>query len=191
MNTNACSAFLMITLLMPLFISALVFVDAEIMDYPLFVDSPKSGRIPSSSDYNFRESYGVKPILANGMFVCGFHCSYDGDNCLFAISIFSTSYDGYIRSSPQVVRSLNRGNPVESRALLQLSDVGQLMLRDSYGNVVDFVVATSGSRLNLSAEGNLMLLSRTNGMVWQSFDYPTDTLVLGQWVNARPSIEGQ
>ncbi|MBA0782534.1 hypothetical protein Gotri_000403, partial [Gossypium trilobum] len=182
MNTNACSPFLMITLLMPLIISALVFVDAEIMDYPSFVDGPKSWRIPSSSDYNFRESYGVKPILVNGMFVFGFHCSYDGDNCLFAISIFSTSYDGHIRSSPQVVWSANRGYPVESQAQLQLSHDGKFWLIDAY-NVSVWDASnfyTLSSRLNLSAEGNLMLLDKAGDMVWQSFDYPTDSLVLGQ-----------
>ncbi|TYI99672.1 hypothetical protein E1A91_A13G033200v1 [Gossypium mustelinum] len=172
----------MITLLMPLIISALVFVDAEIMDYPSFVDGPKSWRIPSSSDYNFRESYGVKPILVNGMFVCGFHCSYDGDNCLFAISIFSTSYDGHIRSSPQVVWSANRGYPVQSQAQLQLPHDGQFTLTDAYNFPVWHAdnVDTSSSRLKLSAEGNLMLLNKASDMDWQSFDYPTDSLVLGQ-----------
>ncbi|KAK5770725.1 G-type lectin S-receptor-like serine/threonine-protein kinase SD2-5 [Gossypium arboreum] len=190
MNTNAWSAFLMITLLMPLIISALVFVDAEIMDYPLFVDGPKSWRIPSSSDYNFRESYGVKPILVNGMFVCGFHCSYDGDNCLFAISIFSTSYDGHIRSSPQVVWSANRGHPVQSQAQLQLFHDGQFRLTDAYNfSVWDrYIVDTSSSRLKLSAEGNLMLLNNASDMVWQSFDYPTDSLVLGQSLMSYPSL---
>ncbi|TYG85172.1 hypothetical protein ES288_A13G031800v1 [Gossypium darwinii] len=109
------------------------------------------------------ESYGVKPILVNGMFVCGFHCSYDGDNCLFAISIFSTSNDGHIRSSPQVVWSANRGYPVQSQAQLQLFHDGQFRLTDAY---------------NFS--GNLMLLNKASDIVWQSFDYPTDSLVLGQ-----------
>ncbi|TYI99670.1 hypothetical protein E1A91_A13G033000v1 [Gossypium mustelinum] len=162
MNTNACSTFLMITLLIPLIISELVFVDAEIMDYPSFVDSPKSWRIPPSSDYNFRESFGVKPIFVNWTFVCGFHCSYDGDNCLFAISIFSTSYDGHIRSSSQVVWSANRGYPVQSQAQLQLFHDGQFRLTDTYNvsvwdaNIFDM----SSSRLNLSAEGNLILLNK-------------------------------
>ncbi|KAB1993498.1 hypothetical protein ES319_D13G034700v1 [Gossypium barbadense] len=180
MNTNSCSAFLMITLLMPLIISALVFVDAEIMDYPSFVDGPKSWRIPPSSDYNFRESFGVKPILVNGTFVCGFHCSYDGDNCLFAISIFSTSYDGHIRSSPQVVWSANRGYPVESQAQLQLTHDGKFWLLDAYNVSVWDALIFDTSRLNLSAEGNLMLLNKASDMVWQSFHHPTDSLVLGQ-----------
>ncbi|TYI45412.1 hypothetical protein E1A91_D13G034900v1 [Gossypium mustelinum] len=180
MNTNSCSAFLMITLLMPLIISALVFVDAEIMDYPSFVDGPKSWRIPPSSDYNFRESFGVKPILVNGTFVCGFHCSYDGDNCLFAISIFSTSYDGHIRSSPQVVWSANRGYPVESQAQLQLTHDGKFWLLDAYNVSVWDALIFDTSRLNLSAEGNLMLLNKASDTVWQSFHHPTDSLVLGQ-----------
>ncbi|KAG4110139.1 hypothetical protein ERO13_D13G030300v2 [Gossypium hirsutum] len=169
MNTNSCSAFLMITLLMPLIISALVFVDAEIMDYPSFVDGPKSWRIPPSSDYNFRESFGVKPILVNGTFVCGFHCSYDGDNCLFAISIFST-----------MVWSANRGYPVESQAQLQLTHDGKFWLLDAYNVSVWDALIFDTSRLNLSAEGNLMLLNKASDMVWQSFHHPTDSLVLGQ-----------
>ncbi|PPD66098.1 hypothetical protein GOBAR_DD37023 [Gossypium barbadense] len=169
MNTNACSTFLMITLLIPLIISALVFVDAEIMDYPSFVDSPKSWWIPPSSDYNLRESFGVKPIFVNWTLVCGFHCSYDGDNCLFAISIFSTSYDGHIRSSSQVVWSANRGYPVQSQAQLQLFHDGQFRLTDTYnvlfgmqtslicqkGKFRNFSVAASAKFIQLGSDGHL------------------------------------
>ncbi|XP_039017222.1 G-type lectin S-receptor-like serine/threonine-protein kinase SD2-5 [Hibiscus syriacus] len=43
------------------------------------------------------------------------------------------------------------------------------------------------SGLNLSAEGNLVLFDKTNHMVWQSFDHPTDTLVVGQrlWLGQK------
>lgn len=34
--------------------------------------------------------------------------------------------------------------------------------------------------LNLTEEGNLVLFSRNNAVVWQSFDHPTDSLLPGQ-----------
>ncbi|KAK8259099.1 hypothetical protein V6Z11_D13G034400 [Gossypium hirsutum] len=129
------------------------------MDYPSFVDGPKSWRIPPSSDYNFRESFGVKPILVNGTF---------------------HELDGHIRSSPQVVWSANRGYPVESQAQLQLTHDGKFWLLDAYNVSVWDALIFDTSRLNLSAEGNLMLLNKASDMVWQSFHHPTDSLVLGQ-----------
>ncbi|KAH7860709.1 hypothetical protein Vadar_017058 [Vaccinium darrowii] len=38
----------------------------------------------------------------------------------------------------------------------------------------------SVSGLNLTEEGNLVLFDRNNTTVWQSFDHPTDSLLLGQ-----------
>ncbi|XVE54631.1 hypothetical protein DITRI_Ditri03aG0097500 [Diplodiscus trichospermus] len=182
LNRNSCS-YLLITLWILLIIQSSRLISAKIIDYPSFANAPNSWRNTPSNDFSFWETAGVKPILVNGMFVCGFHCSLEGQSCLFSVFIFSTSSDGNNSCfSPQVVWSANRNNPVENQAQLQLTPEGGLVLKDGDGVVVWSAngVGKSISRLNLSAEGNLMLFDRTNNMIWQSFDYPTDSLVLGQ-----------
>lgn len=177
---NTCSYFLIILLI--LLISLSLLISAEIVDYPSSVDFPNSWRNIPSSDLSFPEAAGVRPILVNGMFVCGFSCSFVDDSCLFAVSIFKTSYDDSASFSPQVVWSANRNNPIGLGAILQLTREGRLILQDDNGAVVwsPNTVGKPVSRLNLTAEGNLMLFDKTNNMAWQSFAHPTDSLVLGQ-----------
>ncbi|MBA0667225.1 hypothetical protein Goklo_000341, partial [Gossypium klotzschianum] len=188
MIMNAFSYFLMITLLILLIVPSSFFIDAETKEYPSFVRGPNSWRITPSSDFSFPETdISVMPVLVNGIFVCGFHCSYHGNTCQFAISIFNTSFNGDYRfpqSSfpPQVVWSANRDKPVDVQALLELTFEGKFMLKDANDTSVwsQGTVGKLVSRLNLTAEGNLMLLNKADHVVWQSFDHPTDTLVRGQ-----------
>ncbi|XP_022769646.1 G-type lectin S-receptor-like serine/threonine-protein kinase SD2-5 [Durio zibethinus] len=182
MNGNTCSYFLIILRILLIIPSSLL-INAEIINYPSYVNAPNSWRNNLSYDFNFWEVAGVKPILVNGMFVCGFHCSLVGESCLFAVSIFNNSFgDNNSSFSPKVVWSANRNNPVKYQALLQLTPEGGLILKDGDGDVVwsPNTLGNSVSRLKLSADGNLMLFDKTNKIVWQSFDYPTDSLVLGQ-----------
>ena len=76
----------------------------------------------------------------------------------------------------------NRNTPVKINATLQLSQEGDLILRDADGTY-GWSTNTTGmsvSGLNLTEEGNLVLFSRNNAVVWQSFDHPTDSLLPGQ-----------
>ncbi|XVF11707.1 hypothetical protein REPUB_Repub08aG0050900 [Reevesia pubescens] len=178
-NRNTCSYFLIILWILQINPSSL-FINSEIIDYPSFVNVPNSWR--NNPSYDFKATR-LMPILVNGMFVCGFHCSLVGESCLFAISIFNTKfYGGKFNFSPQMVWSANPNNPVEYQALLQLTPQGNLILKDADGALVwsPKTVGKYVSSLNLSVAGNLVLFDKTNHMVWQSFDHPTDTLVVGQ-----------
>ncbi|KAE8688916.1 Signal peptide peptidase isoform 1 [Hibiscus syriacus] len=183
----------MLALLVLLIVPSSFFVDASLLtgNTPSFVNGPNSWRNTPSSDFSFWESAGVKPILVNGMFVCGFNCSFSGDNCLFSVSIFnSSSVDGDSSFSGQVVWSANRNNPVEVQAVLELTSQGKLILKDANDTVV-WSPSTANkpiSGLNLSAEGNLILFDKTNHMVWQSFDHPTDTIVVGQMLSSGQKL---
>ncbi|KAK8990911.1 hypothetical protein V6N11_028867 [Hibiscus sabdariffa] len=83
----------------------------------------------------------------------------------------------------------NRNNPVEIQAVLELTSQGNLILKDANGTLL-WSVSKSISGLNLSAEGNLVLFNKTNHMVWQSFDNPTDTLVVGQRLLSGKKLRG-
>ncbi|KAK9059935.1 hypothetical protein SSX86_020639 [Deinandra increscens subsp. villosa] len=141
----------------------------------------------SSSPFvvNFEDGSRVQPIFLRGSnFACGFYCNGVCISYLFAVFIVqidskgNTSYVGY----PQVVWSANRDHPVSDGAVLSLTAAGELVLQDADRNTVWFT-STGGKSvvgLNLTDHGNLMLFDRNSSPVWQSFDSPTDCLVMGQ-----------
>ncbi|KAF8006268.1 hypothetical protein BT93_K0532 [Corymbia citriodora subsp. variegata] len=117
-------------------------------------------------------------------FACGFYCNGTCNSYLFAVFIVKR-YISDLRSeftSPQVVWSANRANPVKIGAMLELMSEGDLMLKDVDGTVAwsTNTAAKSVVGLNLTDLGNLVLFDKDNATIWQSFDHPTDSLVLGQ-----------
>ncbi|KAL0014218.1 hypothetical protein SO802_001287 [Lithocarpus litseifolius] len=109
---------------------------------------------------------------------CGFFYNRTYNSSLFVI--FSLYYvAGNIRGSdyPEIVWSANPKNPVSLDATLQLTSEGGLVLEAWSTNISNKSVVG----LNLTDDTcNLMLLDDKNATIWQSFDHPTDTLVLGQ-----------
>ncbi|XP_021273568.1 G-type lectin S-receptor-like serine/threonine-protein kinase At5g24080 [Herrania umbratica] len=178
-NTGSATAFLIILLVS----SSSCLINAQVIAYPSVAHHPSSWINSPVFDFGFWDSAGVTPILTSGILVCGFHCKSLQGKCLFAVSIFHAyTLDGDPSISPTIVWSANRNNPVKLRATLQLSEKGDLILRDADGNPV-WNPNTTGkfvSGLKLSEEGNLVLFDRNNETVWQSFDHPTDTLLPGQ-----------
>ncbi|KAF8006164.1 hypothetical protein BT93_K0469 [Corymbia citriodora subsp. variegata] len=109
---------------------------------------------------------------------CGFFCNGTCNSYLFVVFIVN----GNVSGSPQVVLSTNRNNPVKIGATLELTSEGDLVLKDVDGMVAwsTNTAAKSIVGLNLTDLGNLVLFDKDNVIVWQSFDHPTDSLVLGQ-----------
>ncbi|KAJ0662230.1 putative bulb-type lectin domain-containing protein [Helianthus annuus] len=84
--------------------------------------------------------------------------------------------------TPQVVWSANRDYPLRYGAILNFTATGDFVLRDVDGSTVWTTNTTRKSvvGMNLTGDGNLVLFDVSGSVVWQSFDYPTDCLVLGQ-----------
>nr|XP_027093712.1 G-type lectin S-receptor-like serine/threonine-protein kinase SD2-5 [Coffea arabica] len=129
----------------------------------------------------------VIPILLRGSdgprYVCGFYCNMEGNQCVFGVLISQSrrSNDEYLQS-PELVWSANRNNPVHSNATLQLRQDGDLVLANSDGTLI-WSSHTRGklvSGLKLTKMGNLVLFGPKNESIWESFDHPTDSLLLGQ-----------
>ncbi|CAI9296501.1 unnamed protein product [Lactuca saligna] len=121
---------------------------------------------------NFVDGSRIRVILSGSKFMCGFFCKGMCTSYLFAIIIH--------RNDPMVIWSANRNNPVKEGATLNLTATGELMLKEVDGSSV-WTTNTAGkstSGMNLTGEGNLMLFDVQNLTVWQSFDHPTDCLVL-------------
>ncbi|GFZ05085.1 hypothetical protein Acr_17g0006570 [Actinidia rufa] len=95
-----------------------------------------------------------------------------------------------------VLWSANRDKPVRENATLDFKVEGELVLKDADGSLVwstDNAYGHSVAGLEIFVGGNLMLRNRSNGVVWQSFDHPTDTwlpnqkIYNGQRITARSS----
>ncbi|KAK7852111.1 ep1-like glycoprotein 4 [Quercus suber] len=116
-------------------------------------------------------------------FACGFFCNQSSDRCPLSIFIlFYKSYEIQNTVGPQVVWSANQTNPVSINATVRLSPDGGLMVQEADGTIVWTTNIYSENRpiLNLTNTGNLQLLGDNGSTVWQSFDHPSDLLLLGQ-----------
>ena len=176
-----------------LLLSSSLLINAQIVEIPVanlsttWINTPLD--ILNSSNWD-----GLRTVLLRGSFgpcfVCGFLCQFRNGTCFFTVSIFQTrtGVNPPFIVFPEAVWTANRNTPVKINATLQLSQEGDLILRDADGTYVWSTNTTgmSVSGLNLTEEGNLVLFSRNNAVVWQSFDHPTDSLLPGQrWCLAR------
>ncbi|KAK9132097.1 hypothetical protein Scep_011625 [Stephania cephalantha] len=76
----------------------------------------------------------------------------------------------------------NRNRPVHENATLSFNRDGNLVLADVDGRVA-WQTGTANKGvvgLKLLPNGNLVIYNVKNQFVWQSFDYPSDTLLVGQ-----------
>ncbi|KAM0852939.1 hypothetical protein ACQ4PT_051411 [Festuca glaucescens] len=126
------------------------------------------------------------PVGYGPSFACGFICTGPCDTFLFAVfsvSIGDTSAAAINASAPpRVVWAANRYRPVKENASVQITRHGNLVLRDFDGSLV-WSTNTSGSPvvgMNLAQTGNLVLFNVVGKTVWESFEHPTDTLLIGQ-----------
>ncbi|GFY88961.1 curculin-like (mannose-binding) lectin family protein [Actinidia rufa] len=89
------------------------------------------------------------------------------------------------RRSESIMRwvwDTNRAKPVRENATLTFGTDGNLVLADVDGTVAwETGTANDGVvGLSLLPNGNLVLYDKNGKFVWQSFDHPTDTLLVGQ-----------
>ncbi|XP_028063000.1 uncharacterized protein LOC114266311 [Camellia sinensis] len=119
--------------------------------------------------------------------ICGFYCpTQQTQACLFGVVLFRSRYYFSDNSPsiivPELVWSANPDRPVQIDATLQLTGDGDLILHDTDGTFV-WSTNTSGKSvfgMNFTELGNLVLFDQNNATVWQSFDHPTDSLLVGQ-----------
>ncbi|KAJ6419251.1 hypothetical protein OIU84_029378 [Salix udensis] len=114
-------------------------------------------------------------ISPSGHFAFGFYPQGNG----FAIGVWLIG-----QPDNTVVWTVNRDDPpVSSNATIHFSEKGELLLRTEKGYekpiAGDLNVSDSASMLD---SGNFVLYSGCN-RIWQSFDFPTDTILGGQSLN--------
>ncbi|KAM7469698.1 hypothetical protein LguiA_007881 [Lonicera macranthoides] len=115
------------------------------------------------------------------MFVFGFLKNSNGSFLVIAwLPTFSD--EGVV-----VLWCANRDNPVRQNATIHFTADSGLELKDVDGTLVwsTNTSALSVTRLNISDGANLMLLDSNDNVIWQSFDYPTDTWLPNQNISSN------
>ncbi|KAK9132107.1 hypothetical protein Scep_011635 [Stephania cephalantha] len=109
-----------------------------------------------------------------------FLCFYNTSNDAFLLSVVMGNTD--TESVLRFVWDANRAHPVRENANLTFARDGNLVLRDSDGTVAwQTNTANKGVvGIRLLPNGNLVLYDSKNRYIWQSFDHPSDTLLVGQ-----------
>ncbi|PON69348.1 Serine/threonine protein kinase [Parasponia andersonii] len=108
-------------------------------------------------------------------FYCGFYS--EGSSDIYSLAVVAVGGEGH-----DVVWSTKRDYIVRENASLQLTRDEGLILRESNGYTV-WSANTSGKPvvgMNLTEAGNLVLFGDEGAVLWQSFDHPEDTLLIGQ-----------
>ncbi|KAM3336054.1 hypothetical protein ACQJBY_030185 [Aegilops geniculata] len=128
---------------------------------------------------------GFGPSYAFGFF-CTNRVAAPCADFLLGVAVVYCNSGALITSTttgvPQVVWSANRGSPVGEGAAAELTPEGDLVLRSANGSAV-WSAGTTGrsvAGVTIGSDGNLVLLDGRNATVWQSFDHPTDALLVGQ-----------
>ncbi|GMJ01531.1 hypothetical protein like AT5G35370 [Hibiscus trionum] len=143
---------------------------------------PSSGRLYSHSILpNFTASYTIF-IDNSGAFL-------QSPNATFRAAISNNPnqqlpqfYFSVIHSaSNTIIWTANRDEPISDSARLLLTANG-LVITDDFDRIIWSTRSLESpvAFLQLDDSGNLVLLDRGNVSLWESFDYPTDTLVMGQ-----------
>ncbi|KAH1053946.1 hypothetical protein GLYMA_08G307400v4 [Glycine max] len=81
-----------------------------------------------------------------------------------------------------LVWSANRDNPVEIGSTINLTSSGEFLLQPVKGATFQIYKGTNtpAATAKMEDNGNLVLRNSLSEFIWQSFDSPTDTLLLGQ-----------
>ncbi|CAL5397243.1 unnamed protein product [Camellia sinensis] len=112
----------------------------------------------------------------SGLFAFGFYTQHTG----FKVGIWLVGNNGNIT----IVWTANRDDPpITSNSTLELTRSGKLVLRtEEHRGEEKLIANTTGSAASASMldSGNFVLYNDTQQPIWQSFDFPTDTILGGQ-----------
>ncbi|KAB1223471.1 G-type lectin S-receptor-like serine/threonine-protein kinase RLK1 [Morella rubra] len=111
-------------------------------------------------------------LSRSGLYAFGFY--KQGND--YAIGIFLAGIP-----EKTVVWTANRDEPlVSSNATLLFETDGSLLLQGTGGRVVIAASIGAASSASMLNSGNFVLYNSSQQIIWQSFDYPTDTILSSQ-----------
>ncbi|XP_078436650.1 receptor-like serine/threonine-protein kinase SD1-8 [Wolffia australiana] len=117
--------------------------------------------------------HGETLLSPDGSFELGFF-SPSSSHFTYLVIFFKKSHP------PLPVWVANRSTPLlNSTALLQIDDAGQLLLSPSAGGPPVFSAGHGGGAVSLLNSGNLVLKSLSGELLWQSFEHPQRVMLPG------------
>ncbi|KAK4268028.1 hypothetical protein QN277_024735 [Acacia crassicarpa] len=163
------------------FLSSSLLIILLVLPLPLLCSSSSSDNLLSLSVEN--PEHVIKS--RNDNFTAGFHGV--GENA-FVFAVWFTEPQG---QNLTVIWMANRDVLVNGKgSTLTIRSNGNMVLNDA-GQVDVWATNTTSLKppqLILKDDGNLILLEPPHHTVWQSFDFPTDTLVPGQRLTRHASL---
>lgn len=123
-------------------------------------------------------SPGSTVVSEGGVFALGFFSPINSSTRLY-VGIWYNNIPNHT-----VVWVANRNSPItnQSSALLSLTNLSELVVSDSLGTTLwktdNNTTRDAGAAAVLLDTGNLVVQLRDGTIVWQSFDHPTDTILL-------------
>ncbi|EFJ34890.1 hypothetical protein SELMODRAFT_405892 [Selaginella moellendorffii] len=128
----------------------------------------------------------------NNTFAFGFHTS-DGIGELFTLAIWHQSTGTVVWEATEAL--IKNGSTTE-KPKIKVGKTGELELKETGLIVTDKSMTVwlvrcencSIATASLEETGNFVLLDRSSDRIWQSFDFPTDTLLPGQELRGNTSL---
>ncbi|KAJ1380270.1 S-locus glycoprotein domain [Sesbania bispinosa] len=92
-------------------------------------------------------------------------------------------------ASSTIIWSANRDAPISDSGKMNLTSKG-ITIFDEDGNIKWSTppLKSPVNKLSLTEMGNLVLLDKSNNSLWESFQHPTDTIVIGQRLPVGASL---
>ncbi|KAF3445409.1 hypothetical protein FNV43_RR10585 [Rhamnella rubrinervis] len=138
----------------------------------------------TASHLSFLDYNGDFLTSNNGTFTASIRASV-------VTSSFSTYYFSIIhKRSETIIWTANRDRPISNSAELRLT-VNGIFITDDSGKFTIWSTPPFDSpvgALQLLETGNLVLVDNRNASLWESFNYPTDTIVMGQHLLVGKSL---
>jgi hypothetical protein len=119
-------------------------------------------------------------LSQSGLYAFGFYKQGNG----YAVGIFMAGIP-----EKTVVWTANRDDPpVSSNATLLFASDGRLVLQMRQEPVAVVAESSGSASASMLNSGNFVIYNSDQGIIWQSFDYPTDTLLPSQRLFAGHEI---
>ncbi|CAI0466025.1 unnamed protein product [Linum tenue] len=108
----------------------------------------------------------------NGDFAFGFFPLPTTNSSLYLLAIWFDRIP-----SPTLTWSANRDSPAPAGSTIRLSFAGQLFLTYTNGTILSIYAGEAAALGFMQDNGNFVLRDGSSRVLWQSFDYPTDTIL--------------
>ncbi|WVZ12669.1 hypothetical protein V8G54_017199 [Vigna mungo] len=144
---------------------------------------------------SFASGNDVNSIQLGSTILAGTNSSWRSSSGDYAFGFYHLTSGRYLVGiwfdkipNKTLVWSANRDNPVEIGSYINLTRSGQFVLQPLNGESFPIYDGTNTTSAVMQNDGNFILKNALSNVIWQSFDSPTDTLLLGQTLNSSRKL---